>query len=68
MKTAVVFVGGGNNNFYALNATTGTVMIAVLPLIVGVQLLLQALVIDIGHTPARPIAAGRRRFTTAAPN
>jgi hypothetical protein len=32
-------------------ATTGTVMLAVLPLILGFQLILQALVLDIQETP-----------------
>lgn len=36
-------------------ATTGTVMLAVLPVIVGVQLLLQAVAQDIGNVPTRPI-------------
>jgi hypothetical protein len=38
-------------------ATTGTVMIAVLPLIVGVQLLLQAVTLDIQSAPVTPIHA-----------
>ncbi len=36
-------------------ATTGTVMLAVVPVIVGVQLLLQAIAQDIGNAPTRPI-------------
>ena len=36
-------------------ATTGTVMLAVVPVIVGVQLLLQAIAQDIGNVPTRPI-------------
>lgn len=36
-------------------ATTGTVMIAVLPVILGVQLLLQAATLDIQSVPSRPI-------------
>jgi glycosyltransferase involved in cell wall biosynthesis len=36
-------------------ATTGTVMLAVVPVIVGVQLLLQAIALDIGNVPTRPI-------------
>ena len=36
-------------------ATTGTVMLAVLPVIVGAQLLLQAVTQDIGNVPTRPI-------------
>jgi dolichol-phosphate mannosyltransferase len=38
-------------------ATTGTVMIAVLPIIVGVQLLLQAITLDIQSAPTVPIHA-----------
>lgn len=38
-----------------ITATTGTVMIAVLPLILGIQLLLQALVLDIQNMPREPI-------------
>jgi len=40
---------------YNLVATTGTVMIGVLPVIVGFQLLLQALVLDIQNTPDSPV-------------
>jgi glycosyltransferase involved in cell wall biosynthesis len=40
---------------FGVAATTGTVMLAVLPVIVGVQLLLQALAQDIGNVPTRPI-------------
>ena len=35
----------------ALPATTGTVMISVLPIIIGFQLLLQSIVLDIQNTP-----------------
>jgi dolichol-phosphate mannosyltransferase len=38
-------------------ASTGTVMIAVLPIIVGVQLLLQAVTLDIQSAPTTPIHA-----------
>jgi glycosyltransferase involved in cell wall biosynthesis len=41
-------------------ATTGTVMIAVLPIIVGVQLLLQALSLDVQSAPTLPIHATTR--------
>jgi glycosyltransferase involved in cell wall biosynthesis len=44
-------------------ATTGTVMIAVLPIIVGVQLLLQALTLDIANVPSEPIHASVRLVT-----
>ena len=37
---------------------TGTVMIAVLPLVLGLQLLLQALVMDIQNVPREPIQRG----------
>ena len=40
---------------YNLVATTGTVMLSVLPIILGFQLLLQALVLDIQNVPASPI-------------
>ncbi|MCX7886409.1 MAG: glycosyltransferase family 2 protein [Verrucomicrobiae bacterium] len=40
-------------------ATTGTVMIAVLPLIFGVQLLLQALVMDVQSVPRDPLHLGQ---------
>jgi len=36
-------------------ASTGTVMLAVLPLLAGLQLLLQALIVDIGNVPKEPI-------------
>ena len=36
-------------------ATTGTVMLAVLPVILGIQLLLQAMIADIQNAPVRPI-------------
>ncbi len=36
-------------------ATTGTVMLSVLPIIIGVQLLLQALAFDIANLPRRPL-------------
>ena len=36
-------------------ATTGTVMLAVLPIILGVQFLLQAIVLDVQNMPARPL-------------
>jgi hypothetical protein len=40
---------------YGVPATTGTVMLAVLPVILGVQLWLQAIAQDIGNVPTRPI-------------
>jgi glycosyltransferase involved in cell wall biosynthesis len=48
-------------------ATTGTVMIAVLPIIVGVQLLLQALTLDIQSAPTAPIHASVRLVTGEHP-
>jgi glycosyltransferase involved in cell wall biosynthesis len=36
-------------------ATTGTVMIAVLPLIVGIQLIIQSIALDIQNVPQEPI-------------
>jgi glycosyltransferase involved in cell wall biosynthesis len=41
-------------------ASTGTVMLAVLPFILGFQLILQALVLDVGSTPPRPLQSRRR--------
>ena len=38
-----------------VTASTGTVMIAVLPIILGVQLLLQAIVLDIQNVPRDPL-------------
>ena len=40
-------------------ASTGTVMVAVLPLILGFQLLLQALVLDVQNTPRQPLQLRR---------
>jgi len=40
---------------------TGTVMLAVLPLILGFQLLLQALVLDIQNAPRRPLQGHARK-------
>ncbi len=45
---------------------TGTVMLAVLPLIIGFQLLLQALVLDIQNAPRQPLQARRRRPITGS--
>ena len=39
-----------------ITASTGTVMIAVLPLILGAQLILQAIVLDIQGSPKRPLS------------
>jgi dolichol-phosphate mannosyltransferase len=36
-------------------ASTGTVMVAVLPIIVGIQLLLQAVILDIQNVPDKPL-------------
>jgi dolichol-phosphate mannosyltransferase len=47
-------------------ASTGTVMIAVLPIIVGVQLLLQALTLDIQNVPKQPVHR-TARLVTAEP-
>jgi dolichol-phosphate mannosyltransferase len=41
-------------------ATTGTVMLSVLPIIVGVQFLLQALAFDVANLPRRPLQAEAR--------
>ena len=53
-----------------VEASTGTVMIAVLPLILGVQLVLQALVLDIQSAPRLPLsrrgAYGRARLRSGS--
>lgn len=46
-------------------ATTGTVMIAVLPIILGAQLLLQAVTLDIQNVPERPIHPSLRALERA---
>ncbi len=46
-------------------ATTGTVMIAILPIILGMQLLLQAVTLDIQGTPDRPIHPALRLLEDA---
>jgi hypothetical protein len=43
-------------------ATTGTVMLAVLPLILGIQFLLQALQQDIQNVPTQPIHNKQERL------
>lgn len=48
-------------------ASTGTVMIAVLPIILGFQLLLQALAIDIQDVPREPIHRSQQSLSVAAP-
>jgi glycosyltransferase involved in cell wall biosynthesis len=44
----------------AVLTPTGTVMLAVLPLILGFQLLLQALVLDVQNAPRRPLQSRHR--------
>jgi len=39
----------------ATPASTGTVMVAVLPLILGSQLLIQAMIVDMQNTPSKPL-------------
>jgi hypothetical protein len=46
-----------------IEASTGTVMIAVVPLILGVQLLLQAVSLDIQNTPKVPYSRSSPRWT-----
>lgn len=48
-------------------ATTGTVMIAVLPITIGVQLLLQALTLDIQNVPTQPIHTSVRLVSREHP-
>lgn len=43
-------------------APTGTVMLAVLPVILGVQLLLQAITLDIQNVPVQPMSSMRNRW------
>jgi glycosyltransferase involved in cell wall biosynthesis len=44
-----------HQNARAMQATpTGTIMLAVLPIIIGIQLISQAVVVDIGNTPKQP--------------
>jgi dolichol-phosphate mannosyltransferase len=51
-----------------IEASTGTVMIAVLPVILGVQLLLQALVLDLQNAPRLPLSrrGARKRLRSYA--
>jgi len=49
-------------------APTGTVMLAVLPLILGFQFLLQALVLDVQHRPERPLQMGLRNLLSTRPS
>lgn len=44
-------------------ATTGTVMIAVLPLMVGIELIIQSIALDIHNVPSEPI---QNQFTAAS--
>jgi len=63
---APLFVGGISfgaitwihNSIRDLITPTGTVMLAVVPLLLGFQLLLQAIVLDIQHAPKIPIHKG----------
>lgn len=50
-----------------LPASTGTVMLAVLPLILGVQCLLQALTLDLQAVPRKPIQRRNRTSLAAGP-
>jgi uncharacterized membrane protein len=40
---------------YGTVATTGTVMIGILPIVLGFQMFLQAVVLDVGNEPRRTI-------------
>ena len=42
-------------------ATAGTVLLAALPTLLGVNLLVQAIVLDIGRAPSEPLSRHRRR-------
>jgi glycosyltransferase involved in cell wall biosynthesis len=43
-----------------IGAPTGTIMLAVLPIILGIQFLLQAVILDIQNVPTRPLQRGAR--------
>ncbi len=47
-------------------ASAGDVMLAAMPIILGVQLLLQAAALDIEGVPARPLSPPLRRRASAA--
>jgi hypothetical protein len=47
-------------------ATAGEVMLAAMPIILGVQLLLQAIVLDIAAVPKEPVSPPLRRTDTTA--
>ena len=53
------FIWGGLNWYISFAqdkiATTGTVLLAVLPIIIGIQFLVQALVLDIGSVPTQAL-------------
>jgi len=51
------------SNQTGIPATTGTVLIAVLPIILAVQFLVQAVALDIANTPVEPLARRLRRKT-----
>lgn len=52
------FIKWAQSNRTGIPATTGTVLIAVLPIIVGVQLIVQAFSLDIDSVPDRSIRVG----------
>ena len=56
-----------HNRIRDLITPTGTVMLAVVPLLLGFQLLLQAIVLDIQHVPKMPIHTGIAFATGRAP-
>lgn len=49
-------------------ASTGTVMVAALPILMGMQLVLAFISSDISSTPTRPISRSRRRSVRETPN
>jgi len=56
-----------DNYRHNILTATGTVMLAVLPLILGFQLFLQALVLDVQNVPRRPLQIRLRRRSPRSP-
>jgi len=48
------------------NASPGVVMLAAMPIILGVQMLLQAVVLDVGNIPRQPLSSPLRPTGIAA--
>ena len=52
------------SEFRMVLASSGTVMLAALPVLIGVQLILAFFGYDIASVPKRPLSASRRRFSS----